>query len=237
MPFGHKLPHRLALLKDRLLRGALLALPLAFVASCEQPISVNEPNPTVAQLVVSPKVVTLQPNQVQDFLAVGYTATGDTADISVTWSATVGTVDTSSNGKRHYGHFKSGSCGPAKLVAKSHPGDLTDTATITVSCPTPVATVSVTPASASVLAGQTVQLTAIPLDANGNPLSGRVVTWSSDNATVASVSASGVVTANVVGSATITATSEGQSATSSITVTGVPVASVTVAPATVSVSV
>src|SRR5439155_2339621 len=71
--------------------------------------------------------------------------------------------------------------------------------------------------------------------ANGNILTGRTVTWSSNNTSVATVNSSGLVTTKVAGSATITATSEGQSGTSSITVTPVPVASVTVAPATASV--
>src|SRR6266853_328242 len=220
MTFKHKLAHRLALLRDRGVVVAVAGLALLWVASCEKPVSVTEPNSSVAQLVVSPKVVTLQENQVQDFLAVGLTATGDTADISVTWSATVGTVDTSTSGKRHYGHYHNGGCGPSKLVARSHPGDFTDTATITVACPpAPVASVSLTPAAASVLTGQTVQLTATPKDANGNPLAGRAVTWSTDNGSVATVSGTGLVTAAGAGSATITATSEGKSGTASVTVT------------------
>src|SRR5258706_63531 len=238
MTFKHKRAHRLALLRARGVVVAVAGLALLWVASCKKPVSVTEPNSSVAQLVVSPKVVTLQENQVQDFLAVGLTATGDTADISVTWSATVGTVDTSTSGKRHYGHYHNGGCRPSQLVARSHPGDFTDTATITVACPpAPVASVSLTPAAASVLTGQTVQLTATPKDANGNPLGGRVVTWSSDNTTIATVSASGLVTANAVGSATITATSEGQSGASAITVSTVPVASLAVSPATASLSV
>ncbi|HZH81090.1 MAG TPA: hypothetical protein VFD68_07285, partial [Gemmatimonadales bacterium] len=70
MPFGHKLAHRLALLKGRFSRGALLALALSFFASCEKPLSVA-PNTTVSQLIVSPGTATIQPNQVQDFTAVG----------------------------------------------------------------------------------------------------------------------------------------------------------------------
>ncbi|HMH84225.1 MAG TPA: alkaline phosphatase family protein, partial [Gemmatimonadales bacterium] len=52
--------------------------------------------------------------------------------------------------------------------------------------------------------------------------SGRTVTWTSSNTTVATVSASGLVTGKVAGSATITATSEGQSGTSALTVTAAP---------------
>src|SRR5207245_537755 len=89
--------------------------------------------------------------------------------------------------------------------------------------------------SASVQAGQTVQLTATPRDAGGNPLSGRTVTWSSSNTAVATVSNSGLVSGVTPGTATITAASEGKSGTSTITVTPVPVASVEVTPATASV--
>jgi len=99
----------------------------------------------------------------------------------------------------------------------------------------PVAAVTLSLASASLTAGQTVQLTATPKDANGNPLSGRVITWTSSAAAVAAVSGSGLVTGVAVGSATITATSEGQSGTAAFTVTNVPVAAVTVSPATAGV--
>jgi Bacterial Ig-like domain (group 2) len=82
-----------------------------------------------------------------------------------------------------------------------------------------------------------VQLTATPRDANDNPLSGRTITWASDNTTVARVSTSGLVTGVVAGLATITATSEGRSGTAAITVANLPVASVTVSPASASVQV
>src|SRR5213075_2905071 len=83
----------------------------------------------------------------------------------------------------------------------------------------PVASVTVSPATASVATGGAIQLTATPKDASGNPLTGRTVTWSSSNTAVATVSGSGLVPGVVAGSATITATSEGQSGTSAITVT------------------
>src|SRR5207302_189021 len=108
-------------------------------------------------------------------------------------------------------------------------------ATTPIAPPAAVASVDLTPASATVPVGQTVQLTAIPRDANGNALSGPTVTWTSSNTSVLTVSTSGLVSGITPGSATITATSEGKSGTASITVTNVPVASVDVTPPTATV--
>ncbi len=73
--------------------------------------------------------------------------------------------------------------------------------------PEPVAAVVVSPASATIAVGSTASLGATPEDANGNPLSGRAVTWSSDNTATATVNASGLVRGEAAGAATITATS------------------------------
>src|SRR2546429_1648390 len=93
-------------------------------------------------------------------------------------------------------------------------------ATITVTN-VPVARVTVTPAITSLLMGATLQLTATPTDALGNPLSGRVVTWSTNTPGVATVRGTGLVTGSGVGAVTITATSEGQSGSAAVTVTRV----------------
>src|SRR5438132_1395895 len=235
MTFLHKLAHRLARLKaDARTVVSATAVVAGAVIACEKMANPSSPGSAVSQLAVSPKVVTLQQDQLQDFMAVGFTPTGDTAQISVTWSVTGGTlVDTSSQGGRHYGHYHGTACGSFKVAGTSHPGQKSDTGNVTVTCAQPsIASVVVSPASATVPVGQTLQLTATPEDANGNPLSGRTVTWSSGSSAVAAVNGSGLVTGVALGSATITAASEGQSGTAAITVTRVPVASVTVSPAT-----
>jgi hypothetical protein len=109
--------------------------------------------------------------------------------------------------------------GPATITATSE--GMSGTASVTVTATTmPVASVEVTPASASVPVGGMVQLTAIPKDAAGQPLTGRVVTWGTNASAVATVSATGLVTGvSQGGPATITATSEGRSGTASVTVT------------------
>src|SRR5207244_13004142 len=125
-------------------------------------------------------------------------------------------------------------CGQYGLTATSTPGNLTASANSTVACaPAPVATVSVSPASINLQTGQTSQLTPTLKDANGNVLTARAVTWSSDNGSVATVNATGLVTASGVGTATITATSEGKSGTASVTVTEPPGASATGRPAAI----
>lgn len=103
----------------------------------------------------------------------------------------------------------------------------------------PVVSVEVTPASANLVVGETVQLTATALNAEGEALPGRTATWTTDASSVATVSATGLVQAQGEGSATITATIEGKSGTSAITVTlsTVPVASVDVTPTSATVSV
>src|SRR5438128_397070 len=83
----------------------------------------------------------------------------------------------------------------------------------------PVAWVTVSPASTSVPVGATVQRSAVTTDSAGNTLPGLGVAWTSNNAAVAAVSGSGLVTSVATGTATITATSEGQSGTAAITVT------------------
>jgi uncharacterized protein YjdB len=95
-----------------------------------------------------------------------------------------------------------------------------------------VASLAVSPASASVAVGATTPLTATPRDASGNALTGRTITWASDNTAAATVNSSGVVSGVAAGTAHVTATCESQSGSSTITVTLVPVASVSVTPAT-----
>ena len=93
-----------------------------------------------------------------------------------------------------------------------------------------VATVEVAPATASREVGETVQLTATVKDADGNVLTGQAVAWSTTAASVASVSSSGLVTANALGTAVITAASGSRNGYSTITVIPEPIASISVSP-------
>ena len=80
-------------------------------------------------------------------------------------------------------------------------------------------TLSVTPVTAGLTAlGDTVRLAAEVRDQNGQAMAGATVTWSSGNPSVATVDATGLVTAAGNGTATITATSGSAAGTSEITV-------------------
>ena len=80
-------------------------------------------------------------------------------------------------------------------------------------------TVAVTPATAELTApGATVRLSAEVRDQNGQVMAGAAVTWSSDDASIATVDASGLATAVGNGMATITATAGSARGTARITV-------------------
>jgi uncharacterized protein YjdB len=106
---------------------------------------------------------------------------------------------------------------PGNALITATAAGLVGTAVVTVSL-VPVASVSVSPTSSTVLVGATLQLTASLLDASGRPLTGRTVTWSSADQNTATVSAGGLVRGRAKGITTITTTSEGKTATVRITV-------------------
>jgi uncharacterized protein YjdB len=94
----------------------------------------------------------------------------------------------------------------------------------------PVATVEVSPGSASLPAGNTLQFSATARASDGSVVSGRPIAWSSSNPAVATVSDAGVATAANPGATTITALIDGKSGSATLTVPDTPVASVEIVP-------
>jgi uncharacterized protein YjdB len=82
----------------------------------------------------------------------------------------------------------------------------------------PVAIVSVTPDTATLLLGGTRQLSATLKAADGSVLTGPSVEWSSSNPGIATVSVTGLVSTVSLGTTVVTATSEGKAGTASIAV-------------------
>jgi len=224
MTFLHKLAQRLARLKVTLIIGLLAAL------ACERPVTaVLNAALRVASVFVSPPAASLPVGRAVQLTATPRDSTGaPLTGRALTWLSTnlnVAAVDGS-------GLVTAQAPGATTIAAVSE--GVTGTAALTVTN-IPVASVTVTPATGSIAPGQMWQLTATPKDANGTALTGRVVTWVSSATAIATVSVSGLVTGVAAGSTTITATSEGQSGTAAVTVSVVPVATVTVTPGTASI--
>ncbi|HUX35091.1 MAG TPA: Ig-like domain-containing protein [Gemmatimonadaceae bacterium] len=108
------------------------------------------------------------------------------------------------------------------------------TATTTVNVVAPTATLTISPASATIALGGSVDFTATLRDTSGNVVEDVDVTWTSSDATAVSVRSAGrkngIAMGLAGGPSTITASAAGLTATASVTV-GVPVVSVTMAPA------
>ena len=186
--------------------------------------------PPVASVSVSPPHVDAAVGARTTLTATAVDAAGNPLiGRAFTWSssnAQVASVDPT-------GIVTAAAVGTATITATSE--GKSNTATITVT-PPPVATVTVTPNPLSTSVGNSTQLTATARDAAGNVLSGQTFQWSSSNTSVAMVAADGTLSAVGSGSATITATAGGKSGTAVITVSDLPVGSVTVAPTSTTIN-
>ena len=91
---------------------------------------------------------------------------------------------------------------------------------------------AVTPTAKALIIGQTTEVAATAKDASGTTIVGRTVQWATSNASIATVSSAGVVTAVGEGTATVSATVEGKTGQAEIAVSRAPVASVRLTPRT-----
>ncbi len=198
-------------------------------------VTVTTVAPVVASVTVSPSSVSNSVGQTAQLTAAAKDGSGNTmTGQSITWSSSNSSVATV-NGS---GLVSSVGVGTATITATS--SGKSGTASVTVAAAAPVVgSVTVTPAALTGTVGQTGQLTAVVTDANGNTMTGQTITWTSSKTSVATVNGSGLVTAVSAGTATITASTSGKSGTASVTVAAAApvVASVTVAPSSVSNSV
>jgi len=175
-------------------------------------VTVTLSAPTTPMIVGETQVLTAVTKDVNGNVLAGRTVnwvSSNTVALTVSpASSTSGTTTVTATG-----------VGTATITATSESVSSTPTPVITVN-PVPVNAVTVSPTSVSLAPGGTQKLSAVTKDASGNVLTGRTITWSSDNSAVATVSTTGLVTGVAAGGpATITATSEGKNGTSSITVT------------------
>ena len=195
---------------------------------------------TIAVVVVAVPVgsVSVRPTTASLFLGQSATLTATVMDANgaivsggiVVWSSSDASVATVTQ----TGQVRALTSGTVTISATSDGKSGSAIVTITT---VPVASVSLLPASATLRRGMTVTLTPTLKDPSGSPLTGRVITWTSSDSTIARVSSVGVVSAIALGSATITATSEGRSGSASIAVVPGPVATVRLSPSSASVEI
>ncbi|MDB4875472.1 MAG: Ig domain protein group 2 domain protein [Gemmatimonadetes bacterium] len=153
------------------------------------------PAPTVA-VTVAPLLITIF-----DSVTVSWTSTNATS-CAGQWDNFIASLPTA--GSRRFQPTSN----TTYVVQCTGPGGTgSDSKAVTVATSGTPATVTVTPSSNTLFAACHVQLNAQAKDSNGNLLSSAAVQWSTSNNFVASVSQSGLVTANASGSATISATS------------------------------
>jgi uncharacterized protein YjdB len=186
----------------------------------------------IASLAVSPATATLWVGQPLQLSIIARSATGQSLSLtgrSVSWSTSTPSITSVGNG----GLVTALAPGTGIVVVTVDGRQASATLTVKI---VPVATVVVSPATATLFIGGTTTLTATPKDSAGVPITGRLATWSTSAAAVATVSSTGVVTGVGAGTATITATIDGKSASASVTVQ-LPIASVTISPSLASVNV
>jgi uncharacterized protein YjdB len=184
----------------------------------------------VASVTVTPSPITMVAGQSTQLAAAARDASGSViSGKSIVWSSS----NTAVAGVTSQGVVTGVGAGSTTITATID--GVSGTSAVTVS-DVPVAKVTVSPQAPTIAALSSTQLTATLTDANGNIVSNRVVSWSTSSAAIATVSSTGVVTGVLPGTATITATSEGKSGSTTVTVTLVPVGSVTVSPPTLSLT-
>ena len=188
-------------------------------------VAVTVSSVPVASVSVTPATSDVIVGQTAQLTAVAKDASGATLPGRViSWS----TSDPARATVSSTGLVTGVAAGPVMITATAEGRSGTSALTIK---PKPVAAVILSPSPFSVEPGQTRQLTAQVTDDQGQVLTGRDVAYATDNAAVATVSASGLVTGVALGATRITATSEGKTGTADVAVVPVPVATVEVTPA------
>lgn len=190
------------------MRQTPLLLSTLILAACGEKATEPQTGSTapkaVASVQVTPNTRTLTAiGATQQFQATARDADGATiSGKSFTWASSSPAVATVSS----TGLATAATNGSTTITATTD--GVSGDASLTVA--QAVASVEVTsPEDTLTALGATASLTATPKDANGNPVAGRTATWSSSNASTATVDTDGTVTAVANGEVTITATVDG----------------------------
>jgi uncharacterized protein YjdB len=172
-------------------------------------------NPVVASVVVAPETSSVPIGSALTLVASARDAGGNAiAGRTFAWTSSnnqIATVDAA-------GVVRGVSPGAVQVTATTDGRSGFSTITVTPV----VASVSITPSTASTAAGSTLSLVATARDASGNAVSGRTFVWSTSSALVATVDAGGTVRGVAPGTAQISASTDGRSGSATVTITPAP---------------
>lgn len=222
------------------LRQPLLMLLLPFYAACtfaatgcvESSTPLDAPPVTqdanVSWLLVNPANASIAPGDSLAFVATAEDQSGARlSNVALQWTLTnsaVAKVDA---------HGVVTGIAPGTAVLQATAGNVTTLATVNIgatSSPAANVWVSISPASQDLIVGQSFQLASVVRDVNGNPVTGVPVSFSSSDASVALVSAGGLVTGKKLGEAVITAVAGTSRATAAADVLASQAAKVSLTP-------
>ena len=175
---------------------------------------------TLQSIQVTPAVTSVVVGANQTFKATGMYSDGSTQDMtaSAQWSSSSTSVATISGG----GVATCNSAGITTITANAQGMSGTSTLTVTATPPS-LTSIAVTPASPSVVAGQTLQFTATGSYSDGSTQNlSSSSNWNSSNTNVATIASGGLAASTNPGTTTITAkdSSTGIVGTTVLTVTG-----------------
>ena len=186
-------------------------------------VTIVTPTPTLSQVYLSPASVSLNAGANRQFSSYGRTSVGDSVPVTVSFSATGGTVTAG-------GLYTAGtSAGTFRVIAKEQATGKADTSTVTIAAPTPTPTLAhvyLTPASASLTSGGNQQFKAYGRNSVGDSVPVTVAF----SATSGTVTAGGLYTAGATaGTFRVVAkeASTGAADTAAVTVTAPPPTSTT----------
>ncbi len=182
------------------------------------------PPPTIASIAVTPTSVTVPRDSTRVLTAVARDAAGTViSGVVFTWTSSNPQAATVSN----TGSVTGVAAGTSVITAAA--GGLSGSSNVTVTVPPVdpppppvVASVTVTPGTATLDPQASVQLSAVARDAAGTVISGVTFSWTTSNAQVATVSSTGRVTAVAAGSTVVRAAVGNVSGSSSVTVNAAP---------------
>ncbi len=181
---------------------------------------------TLRSILVTPANPAIKVGETQQFTATGTYSDNSTSDITnqVTWSSSNTDVATISSSGLATAHSVGNTTIKAELSGVSGQTGLSVTAAT-------LSSILVTPANPAIKVGETQQFTATgTFSDNSTSDITNQVTWSSDKTDVATISSTGLATANSVGNTTIKAELSGVSGQTGLSVTAATLSSILVIP-------